>query len=235
MLGDIEDQRCFAHRRSRSDQYEIRVLEACRPVVQICKAGGKTGDVSFDMARVLDLLDGIDHDLADRHKAVGVPSLRDLKDPLLRVVHDHFQVVFLRITRSRYFLIGADHSAQQRFFRDDLRVGPDIGGGGHLLDQFQYHSGAINFRRKVLLPQAALQSHRIYCDPVPVHFQNGREKHAILTGIEILLLEHLRGGFDRLCIHQHCAYYGLFRLYTVGHHPPDRIFFCHITLPVRLH
>ena len=235
MLGDIEDQRCFAHRRSRGDQNEIRVLEAGGPVVQICEARRKACDISLDMACVFDLLYSVDHDLTDRHKAGGIPSLGDLKDPLLRVVHDHFQVVFLRITRSRYFLIGADHSAQQRFFRDDLRIGSDIGGSGHLLDQLQEHSGAVNFRGKILLPQPALQRHRIYGDPVPVHLQNGREKHAILTGVEILLLEHLRGGFDRLRIHQHCAYYGLFRLYTVGHHPPDRIFFCHFTLPALLH
>ena len=95
---------------------EIRRLQTGCPAVQICEACGKAGDISLDMACVLNLLDGVDHDLADRHKPVGVPSLGDLKDPLLRVVHDHFQIVFLRVTRSRYFLIGADHSAQQRFF-----------------------------------------------------------------------------------------------------------------------
>ena len=230
MLRDVQDQRGFAHRRPRRDQDQIRILESCGPVVQIRKSGGQSCDVAFDMAGIFDLLDRVENNLADRHKAGRISPLGDLKDLLLRLVHDLFQLVLLVIAGAGNLFVGADHFPQQRFLRDNSRIGLDIGGCGHLVDQVQDHRAAVDLRRKILLAKSCLQCHGINGFALLMHLQDRGKEDSVLTGIKVLFLQRLRSDLDRLRVHQHCADHGLLRFYTMGHYSFDCIFFCHVKL-----
>ena len=180
------------------------------------------------MAGVFDLFNRIEDNLADWHKAGGVSSLGELKDLLLRLVHDLFHLVLLVIAGAGDFFVDADHLAQQRLLSDDPRIGFDIGGRRHLVDQIQDHTAAVDLRRKILLPKPCLQRHGIDRFPFLVHLQDRGKEDSVLPCIKVLFLEHFRSDLDRLRVHQHCADDGLLRFDTMGHYSFDCIFFCHV-------
>ena len=59
MLGHVEDESRFSHRRTGRDQDQVRGLKTGGLVVQIDKTGGNTRDGSLVFGSFLDLIQGI--------------------------------------------------------------------------------------------------------------------------------------------------------------------------------
>ena len=112
ILCDVQYKRCFSHRWTRCDQYQVGRLQTGSPVVQIDKSGWNTCYRSGSLCCIFNLLQRIHNYLTDRNIVPAATSCGEqIKYFLLRHIHDRINTFLTGITLILNLFIQPDESA----------------------------------------------------------------------------------------------------------------------------
>ena len=138
MLGDIDGQRRFTHRRPGRQNHQITSLKAGRHFVQIVKAGRHTRHIVGVFGHLGDAVQQVHHQRVHALKALlhARALLADIEDFLLGLVQNHRHRLALRIEGVGSNLVTGGHQfTQDRALAHDFGVAADIAGTWHILRQ----------------------------------------------------------------------------------------------------
>ena len=135
MLGDVQDERGFAHTGPGGDQNQVGALKPAGQFIQIGKAGGQAGDAAFGLVHFIDLVERAEDDFLDRLEVLARLARRHFEDLLLGGVQHPIHFLRLGITHGGDIGRRADQAAQQAFFLYDLGVVGDVRRRRHAIGQ----------------------------------------------------------------------------------------------------
>ena len=131
VLGHVERQRGFAHRRATGDDQQVAGLQTRGLGVEIVVAGRHPGDVRgvVSVMQFLDAFDDLREQRIDVHKTglMAEAALGNGKDLGFGLVEQLLRIAAERVERAAGDLVaGGDQLAQYGTFADDFGVAPDV-------------------------------------------------------------------------------------------------------------
>ncbi len=217
VLADVQREGGLAHRRASCDDDEVAGLQARGHPVDVGEARGHAGHVGRIVAVVerLDALDDAGQELADLGELLraAAPLLGDVQHLGLGLVEDFLRAAPHRVVCAVGDVAGGRRElAQDRAVADDLRVMPDVRGGGNVSDQ------RSQIREPADVVELLHRGERLGHGDDVGRLALGREPDDLLVddpvgvAVEIRVRYRVADAVDRLVVEQEPAQHRLLRL-----------------------
>ncbi len=210
VLRDVQHERRLAHRRTRRHQHQVARVQAGRHFVELREPGRDTGHRALLRLQLLDRIEAVAHQLAQRREADGRALVGDLEDAAFRFVEDLLRILFGAVGRDRDVVRALNQRAERRLLLDDARVVPDVRRARHAVDQ------ARDVRRPADLVEFARAAQLLFQrDQIDRVVALGERDHlvedaAVRVAIEVIGVDDLDRFVHRFVAQDHRAEHGAF-------------------------
>ena len=194
MRRDVERECRLAHRGACGDEDEIGLLQTCRQMVKLREARRQSRDAALVVVAQIDLLQGVEKDVLQRHEVLAALARSDLEDALFRAVHDVLDFVGALVGGARDLRRSRDQRAKLRLLMHDTRVVMHVRRRRHGVRDQGQRGDAADLRELVRLLELLGQGHEVDRLRALLEFHHGLEDQPMRLAVEVVRRQFLGGG-----------------------------------------
>ena len=168
-------------------------MHSRQQIIQRRKACRHAGNPSLQAAQLFNTGIGVIQHLFDRYQRFTAGAVHhNIKNRLFRMVQRFLQGILLAVALLRNLIGGMNQLTKRRLFPNQTNVRLHIGGGRHILAQFNQISRAAYTFQRTASAQLCVYRHKVHWALIPMQLQHSAVNLLVSGGIEVLVLQILR-------------------------------------------
>ena len=212
VLRDAERERRLTHRRSPGDDDQIRALEPGGLPIEIGEAGRDAGHHLLPLVHLLDVLEGLAHQVARADEPLADLLLGDLEDRVLRLVDERVDVLLSLVGARDDLGRRADQPAENGFLADDPRVVTDVRRGHGAIGELAHVGRAADLGELAARLQDLRDGDEVDRLLSFDEIERGAEDFAMRLAVEVVAGDDLDDAVERGRVEEDAAEHGDLRL-----------------------
>ena len=163
-------------------------------MVKLREARRQSRDAALVVVAQIDLFQGVEKDVLQRHEVLAALARSDLEDALFRAVHDVLDFVGALIGGARDLRRGVDQRAKLRFLMHDACVVMHVRRRRHGVRDQRERGDAADLRELVRLLELLGQGHEVDRLRALLEFHHGLKDQPMRLAVEVVRRQFLGGG-----------------------------------------
>ena len=207
---NVQRKGSFTHRRTGSDQNQVRFLQSGSQCIEVLKTGADPREPAFRFIKHIDAFKGTQDDAFHRLKGAAILTAGHGQDLLLGFVHNGLDILDILISGSGNLRSRIDEVAQLSFLLNDFRIIRNVSRGRNRISELSDKGYATDLVQFLCLTQLLGQRNEIDSFIIVLQFRHRFIDDAVCLTVKVVWAQDLLHFDNRFFLYEHRSQNSLF-------------------------